>query len=85
MLCHLLISQLMISLNLLFSTHSETSSLHSHVIGTHFTYVGALLTCILWPPVPIQTPIPTLVHCYSGNEVEIKATNCTQTSDYGDD
>lgn len=40
--------------------------------------------CLLHISLSMQTPVPTLAHCYSGNEMEIKATNCTQTSDYGD-
>lgn len=37
-------------------------------------------------PSPLYSTVPMLrfAFCYSGNELEIKATNCTQMSDYGD-
>ena len=47
----------------------------------HFWHVYC---CLLPISASMQTPIPTDAHCYSGNEMEIKATNCIQTSHYGD-
>lgn len=68
--------QLMKCPNILVFAHSETSSLHFPATWTHLTSLGSLLLHVLLSPAH-----PCIPPAHSGNEMEITAPNCTQTSD----